>query len=39
MIPLSVLREYMPKLNDEDLKELGPIEYDQSKVPEVSKTC
>lgn len=37
MIPLSVLREYMPKLKDEDLKELGPIEYDQSKVPEVSK--
>lgn len=36
-IPLSVLREYMPKLKDEDLKELGPIEYDQSKVPEVSK--
>lgn len=37
MIPLSVVREYMPKLNDEDLKELGPVEYDQSKVPEVSK--
>lgn len=37
MIPLSVLREYMPKLKDEDLKELGPVEYDQSKVPEVSK--
>lgn len=37
MIPLSVLREYMPKLEDEDLKELGPVEYDQSKVPEVSK--
>lgn len=36
-IPLSVLREYMPKLKDEDLKELGPVEYDQSKVPEVSK--
>ncbi len=37
MIPLSVLREYVPKLKDEDLKELGPVEYDQSKVPEVSK--
>lgn len=37
MIPISVLREYMPKLKDEDLKELGPVEYDQSKVPEVSK--
>lgn len=37
MIPLSVLRQYMPKLKDEDLKELGPVEYDQSKVPEVSK--
>ncbi|MFV8290784.1 hypothetical protein ACNNMX_01895 [Aerococcus viridans] len=37
MIPLSVLREYMPKLKDEDLKELGPVEYNQSKVPEVSK--
>lgn len=37
MIPLSVLREYMPKLKDEDLKEVGPVEYDQSKVPEVSK--
>lgn len=37
MIPLSVVREYMPKLKDEDLKELGPVEYDQSKVPEVSK--
>lgn len=37
MIPLSVLREYMPKLKDEDLKELGPVEYEQSKVPEVSK--
>ncbi len=37
MIPISVLREYMPKLKDEDLKELGPFEYDQSKVPEVSK--
>ncbi len=36
-IPISVLREYMPKLKDEDLKELGPVEYDQSKVPEVSK--
>lgn len=36
-IPISVLREYMPKLKDEDLKELGPIEYDQRKVPEVSK--
>lgn len=36
-IPISVLREYMPKLKDEDLKELGPIEYDQSKIPAVSK--
>lgn len=33
MIPLSVLRQYSPNLRPEDLQELGPIEYDQTKVP------
>lgn len=37
MIPLSVLRQYSPDLRPEDLKELGPIEYDQSQVPSVSR--
>src|SRR5699024_2684364 len=37
MIPLSVLRQYSPDLRPEDLKELGPVEYDQSQVPVVSK--
>lgn len=37
MIPLSVLRSYRPDLRPEDLEKLGPLEYDQSKVPDVSK--
>lgn len=37
MIPLSVLREYRPDLRMEDLEKLGPIEYDQSKVPDTSR--
>lgn len=37
MIPLSVLRQYSPDLRPEDLQELGPIEYDQSQVPSVSR--
>lgn len=37
MIPISVLREYRPDLRMEDLEKLGPIEYDQSKVPDTSR--
>lgn len=36
-IPLSVLRQYRPDLRMEDLEKLGPIEYDQSKVPDTSR--